>query len=328
MKLSPSAYVLIGLAGAAVAGLAAIPLSSCLASSPGESTIARKTMPTTLRGLIDSSRHPESPARFHPPPSVHYQAMRTVGQLLTEGAPACDEAKRRKAEALIESMGMEIFVYQTKSKKNTFWVVRERAPLHRGSGVYAAKCGEAIPLSVQSPHSFHDLNTSGLGYKIFREAKARWLMMNTLNRYKSRPDELRTDEFHPADAAHNPRHLFQAMTEGILDADKEMFFVQLHGFDADWRDSDVIVSDGRVSPQLWSSALAERWKVPGQSIHVFGNESNELGAVTNVQAKAINARGGRFAHLEISLPLRRRMVESSKARRGLVEALKEVTRRR
>jgi hypothetical protein len=186
------------------------------------------------------------------------------------------------------------------------------------------RCGDAAPLALQAPHSYFDLNTATVSYKAFRKLKARFLLMNTVQRYRGRQMEVVTDNAHPADMAHNPRGMFQAAHLGMLTAAPQTLFVQLHGFDSSWRDVDVVLSDGRVEPQVFSQRLADAWKDRSLRIAVFGRQFKGLGAMTNSQAQATHAVGGRFLHIELSLELRREMVRGGRALRRLCNALLEL----
>lgn len=276
----------------------------------------------TLDALMDEVRHPPRAAVFHPPPATHFAVLEQVAAELSQNAQRCDEATLTSARQRLSPVAMEI--QRLRQKGTTYLVIREVAGGLRGNGVYVMRCGTAAPLAVEAPHSYFDLNTGPLAYKVFRQTKARWLLSNSVHRYSGRKLEVMTDDTHPADMAHNPTGLFQAVHQGVLAALPTVLFVQLHGFDSSWRDADVVLSDGRVEPQVWSAALAAEWTGHSLRTVVFGRQFQGLGAMTNVQAQAANSAGGRFLHIELDLELRRELVGSGKKLRGFSRALRAV----
>lgn len=273
----------------------------------------------TIEALLTEVRHPPRPTVFHPPPSSHFEILQQVMRDLSAAAQTCEETVVVSSRRQLAPIAMEI--ERLRQKGTTYLVVRERPSSLRGNGIYVLRCGDAAPLALQAPHSYFDLNTATVAYKAFRKLKARFLLMNTVQRYRGRQMEVVTDDAHPADMAHNPRGMFQAAHLGMLAAAPQTLFVQLHGFDSSWRDVDVVLSDGRVEPQVFSQRLANAWKDASLRIAVFGRQFQGLGAMTNSQAQATHAVGGRFLHIELSLELRREMVRGGRALRRLCNAL-------
>ncbi len=276
----------------------------------------------TVRDFVEEVRHPKGNVVYHSPPRSHFIATKRAFSLLDANAGSCNDEVIADARQILEPMAFEVIRHEYKGA--VYVIVREMTGAFRGGGVYTMRCGDTEPIVIQSPHGYFDLNTAKLGYRVFRRAKARWFMINSLQRYKSREMELRTDEYHPADSPHNPNSLYQAVTLAILDTSPQLTFVQLHGFDASWRDTDAVFSDGRVEPQIWSNKLRELWGGHEWKVLVFGRQFKGLGAITNVQGTAINAQGGRFIHIEMSLEMRRWMVKSAKNRLPFVRALIEL----
>lgn len=277
-----------------------------------------------LRAVLDAARHVEEKTVFKIPPRIHWEKMRKSVTVLTKAARGCDASALSATSKLLGSMGMEL--KRLRDGDVTYVVLRETKNVHRGAGVFALRCGVASDLVIQSPHGYFDLNTSGLGYKIFVETKARWLFQNTLHRYRGRENETPEDPDHPADVAHNPDLLFQAATKGALDARKSFLFVQFHGFDTAGRGTDIVLSDGRPRQQRMSERLEKIWKGHGWNVSVYGKHIRELGATTNIQGKAVARANGRFLHMEMDEEVRKALVGSKKKRRSLVESLIELSR--
>ncbi len=290
------------------------------AAKAGKASAMRKDKPMdALRERIRESRHPKEAPRFLVPSKKEREVLRRVFAELTAGAGTCAKADIDKAALELKPLSMEILPFEEKSER--FLIVRETPPAYRGSGVYVLRCGKARPLVIQTPHSYFDLNTSGLGYKTFRDSRARWLMSNSLHRYRSRKDEKPADREHPADAAHNPNLLFQAATLGALKADPSLIFVQLHGYDSGNHAGDVILSGGSRRRSDDAVRFRDAWKPPAWKVLVYGKDASTLGAATNSQGRAINAADGRFLHIEMSPNVRKTMVTSRKNRTPFVKAL-------
>ncbi|MCU0661643.1 MAG: hypothetical protein MUC50_04875 [Myxococcota bacterium] len=285
----------------------------------------RKARRRTLEALLNEVRHPERTTVFHSPPSSHFDVLSAVMRDLSAAAQTCDEAAVVFARKRLAPIAMELV--RLRQRGTTFLVVREMKNALRGNGVYIVRCGDAVPLALEAPHSYFDLSTATVTYKAFRKTKARFLLINSVQRYTGRKLEVATDDAHPADMAHNPRGMFQAAHQGILAALGQTLFVQFHGFDASWRDVDVVFSDGRVEPQTLSEQLARLWVDPSLRMVVFGRQFKGLGAMTNAQAQATHAAGGRFLHLELSLELRRELGGGGKRLRALCEGLVEVAQK-
>ena len=146
-------------------------------------------------------------------------------------------------------------------------------------------------------------------------------MLNTLHRYKASEEETENFTFHPADVAHNDKHLFEAVTEGVAEADKKLFFVQCHGFESGTSGGtpDLLISDGTPEKQLWSKTLFDNLKIDTFKIEIFKNSALKLGATTNVQGKFLRSLNLPFLHLEMSLSLREKLSENE----ALIDKLSE-----
>ena len=279
----------------------------------------------TLSEIIHRARYPRQKVEFHPPSTPQFETVRMAAKNVEKYAAECNPEAARRINELLTSAAMELQVLH--SGKTTFWIIKEKEPVYRGSGIYVRRCGaDTEPLVVQAPHGYHDLHTGRIARQVFRDAGARWLMLNSLQRYKSRKGETPSDEFHPADAAHNPRLMFQAVTRGILEASPTILFAQLHGFEDRSHGVDVILSDGRRTPQIWSEHLHAAWKPKGLRVEVYGTNGKGLGATTNVQGNLINAAGGRFLHVEMTVAVRGHMKKTDDFRKTLSAALVKVAR--
>ena len=204
---------------------------------------------------------------------------------------------------------------------NGIHIVQEHPSTQRGGGIYVIRCGKSDNLIIQAPHSFYDLETGRLAIALFVLGNARAVFLNTIHRYRALPREHISDPVHPADVAHEAGSFFHAATVGAAVGDRQLRFVQLHGFEKRRSRARVIVSSGLASsPPLEFSRKLEK-QLPG--VRTFGHDSKTLGATTNVQGRMLNRQTpGRFLHIELSLSTRKRLLGSRSQQRALLAALK------
>ncbi len=200
-------------------------------------------------------------------------------------------------------------------------LLRERADSRRGGGAYVVRTGSTSNLVVQAPHTFYDEGTLPLACDMFQRAQARALFINTTHRYKSAP-ETRGGE-HPADVAHAEDSMFLAMTEGLLAAIPTVDVIQLHGFQNREAAARAVVSAGERRPgsPLVTRARASFEEVVGPRVMAYPEDTNELGATTNVEGMAVRRSGGRFLHVEMDGDLRRSLRADAALRARALDAL-------
>lgn len=203
---------------------------------------------------------------------------------------------------------------------NQIFIIKESHPGFHGGGLYLIRCEKAVNLVIQAPHSYFDLNTGKLATLLFFESQVRGLFLNTIHRYQSEPGEKKEDPVHPADVAHEPGSWFHAATVGAALGLSSLRFVQLHGFEQRKSRSQLILSSGLRNhpPRILSQGLNAHFA----PLETFGMNGKILGATTNVQQQALNQmRPGRFVHLEMTRPLREKLIDSVELRKHLLEAL-------
>ena len=180
----------------------------------------------TLSEIIHDARYPRKKVEFHPPSNPQFETLRVAAKNIEKYGDACDPEAARRINDVLKPAAMELLTLTR--GKTTFWIIREKSPVFRGGGIYIRRCGaQTVPLVLQAPHGYFDLHTGRLARQLFRDTGARWVMLNSLQRYKSRKGETPADAYHPADAAHNNRLFFQAVTKGILEASPALLFAQL-----------------------------------------------------------------------------------------------------
>ena len=203
-------------------------------------------------------------------------------------------------------------------------LLHEAAGARRGGGAYViALRPRARHLFVQAPHTLFEAGTLALACALFASSGAAGLFVDTAHRYRAAAPDAEGE--HPADAAHNAASLFQAATEGLLEASPAATVLQLHGFSEREGDTNVIVSagtsargDARVARV--ASALAA---LLGPGVRRYPDDTADLGATSNVQGIAVRHARGQFLHVEIDATLRRTLLADASLRARVLDALGE-----
>ena len=277
---------------------------------------------TNLLRILDRARHHDN-AVFTPPPKPLYDLVKTTFRVLAKQDDPCDKAFVQRFNKTLTPLGME-FV-KARYKDMDAYVLRERQSMFHGRGVFVVRCGQAKPICIQAPHGFFDKKTFKIGFSLFLETRARWFMTNTVPRYKSRPGETPATPPHPADCAHNENLLFQAVTEGIVNARPDTLFVQIHGFTENkHKNKGIVISTGARHGNDEAVMLAGALKSLPFDITVYGKDADELGATTNAQARLIRRHKGYFLHMECSQGVRAALVGNPAMIRGVAKAIQQV----
>jgi hypothetical protein len=265
-------------------------------------------------GLVSARRGGSDPDRYSVPSEAARAAMTDlVARLVTGGA-----AVRASVGSAAAALGFSID--DVPEWPGTV-LLRELPAERHGGGAYVLRLARTSTLIVQAPHTFFDEGTLPLGCELFTRASAAAFFIDTAHRYKSAEVDENGD--HPADVAHAPDSLFQAATEGLLRAMRNVTLVQVHGFASRESGADVVLSAGTKRPKADSLARAQRALTPLSlgRIARFPDESSELGATTNVQGTLVRGRGGRFLHIEMSSGVRKNLLANAELRARFFEAL-------
>lgn len=239
-------------------------------------------------------------------------------QQLLAASQRCQPRQINHARETLLQAGFD--VHQDQVGDTQYLLVVEVEGHRRGGGMYAIRCGPALPQVIQAPHAMYDLKTGAIAWSLFAESGVRAGMWNTVHRYRSRPDEQREEDLHPADVCHEFGSFFQAATVAAATADPTLRFVQLHGFASGRGEVDIIISSGAPTtpPRAFSERLGDALGDTG----LYGVDVHILGGSTNVQRRfLVTTDEGRFLHLEMTLPVREELLESSESRAFLLQAL-------
>lgn len=202
-------------------------------------------------------------------------------------------------------------------------LLRELPTQRRGGGAYLVRISSTSTLIVQAPHTFYDEGTLRLGCDFFQRAGARAFFIETAHRYKAA--EKTEDGNDPADVAHQTTSLFQAATEGALNATTKATVLQLHGFATRSDGARLVLSNGTKDggDPLVANAARALGAVLGGGVLRFPEDDHELGATTNAQGALVRSRGGRFLHVEMDARLRRELISDAGERARFLRALAE-----
>ncbi len=189
----------------------------------------------------------------------------------------------------------------------------------RGAGGYLfRKQGDTC---LQVPHRFHDRKTGDIGLALFLAGNYRALAWNTASR-KTRV----AGSDQKADLAKRQAAYFHAFHMAWLN-NQGGPVIQLHGFarekrrTAAGRQAHLILSNGSRYPSPWLRKTAQALTTAGfTDVAVYGDQVNELGATTNVQARAALTRNHHFLHLELSAETRTALCQKAK-QKALHQAL-------
>jgi hypothetical protein len=199
-------------------------------------------------------------------------------------------------------------------------IVREKSR-RRGGGAYVVRQSSTSSLVIQAPHTFFDEGTFPLACELFQRSNARALFINTTHRYKSAPKTI--DGRHPADVAHSATSLFHAATEALVSQQKGIAIVQTHGFAPREVDARAVVSSGEKGGGApWVAKAAKSLsEIMGGKVLRFPEDTNELGATTNVQGVVVRRAGGKFMHIEMDSEMRRHLLADPTLRGRALDAM-------
>ncbi|NJM90991.1 MAG: hypothetical protein HC863_01590 [Myxococcales bacterium] len=223
-------------------------------------------------------------------------------------------------------------------ERQTFWAIREAASAIRGAGLYLIRVAPAkndggrpsSEIILQAPHDGFDLHTGPIALAMFvaptRARLVRMLFVNSIPRYAAAPGRQKPERGATAsDVAHNPDHLFTAVTVAAAAALDKSIVIQLHGFEIDSAPADtvaIVSASSREHSSATSTAVAEHLRaVLGEGVLRFPEDISGLGGTRNAQAKALSGLGVAFVHLELSKELRARLAKQPKLAAQLLGAI-------
>lgn len=172
-----------------------------------------------------------------------------------------------------------------------------------GGNLYYRPKGSACMLSV--PHQFHDQLTDKIG-KAVLATRCQVLVINTEHRKAPSPD------LYSMDYSHRPSGLHAAAAQAFARRYPTSHLYQLHGFNQSKRrtpqarQAEFIISQGRQSTDALSQLQMCLSKL-SEHTYQYPQQVSELGGTRNVMHR-LGLPAGYFIHIEISRPMRERLV--------------------
>lgn len=201
-------------------------------------------------------------------------------------------------------------------KTADFLIISEIKPPYSGKGVFVIDRRSKYAGLLQAPHAYHDRKTGNISIKLFVENKFKALVINTVNRSSLS----KNGEKVSADMAHLKNSLYIAFSRAYVSEYAHGHIVQLHGFNAKKRKAtrafDFILSNGTgtYNQQLIKQKNCIRQNLSKHS-YVYPIDTRVLGGTKNSIGNTVRSMGfSGFQHIEISLPMRKRLNTSAKSR--------------
>ncbi|MFV8754257.1 hypothetical protein ACNOYE_27245 [Nannocystaceae bacterium ST9] len=254
--------------------------------------------------------------RWVPLPGEQRLALEELVVLLLEYAETgeLDRRARRSARSLALAAKVELSAVEVGGV--SLWLVSESADRVRGAGAYLIRLGPTAPLVLSAPHVFHDQGTGDIALALLLEARApsstpRAIFVNDVHRHRQLDGRKIDRRDNPADSAHAHEHPLAATTRRVLER-LPLAIIQLHGYGGELLAGEpvAILSSGghRPSRYVRNVAISLRRGLPELPIGLYGVDADRLGGTTNIQAQAARELGRCFLHVELSRPLRDRLV--------------------
>lgn len=194
-----------------------------------------------------------------------------------------------------------------------------------GRGAYLLRRGADIsPVALIAPHRGADRHTGTIVQLLMAEGDFGAAAWNSAARRSSAAC------VHGGDVTREPTHYITAFSLAFAQQYPHGRIVQIHGFEGQNRQSrdaakaDFILGDGTPNPPRALRDVADCLirEFPDRQVRVYGIDSDELGATTNRQGRALRAAGfAGFTHVEISLSMRELLVGDGGARMRLAACL-------
>jgi len=267
--------------------------------------------------------------------SILSEARRGGARDVTYVVPSDEEARRYGSWAASTLRGgadagppLAGFVRQAVPGRSDLVAITEVPTQRRGAGAIIARVGPARPLLIEAPHTFFDTGTLPIAVDAFEALQARALLVNTVHRYnlgRGGPPGDDDTGGSPSDVAHAPVSMFLAAHTAMLEIEPTLTTIQMHGFgDKTLTGVDMVLSPSRTDLPVAPIAERMRTALAPFVIKAYPAEVSKLGALTNIEAAACQAKSARFLHIEMSKALRDRLGNTPELAAKFAEALRQV----
>jgi len=218
-----------------------------------------------------------------------------------------------------QMLKMNLHITQT----GKYLIISEANPPYTGQGMYIINIESSSKILLQAPHAFHDLKSGSIAIKLFLENNISALAINSLNRYYTSIK----GEKKSADMAHLSNSLYMAFSRAYIKVFNKSRTIQLHGFNADkypaTKPLNFILSNGtRAFDQslinqrdCLENKLKLKSHVYALNINILGGTKNSIGHVLRHSSYT------GFEHIEMSLPVRKRLNRSSVTRQQFMSCI-------
>ena len=319
-----------------------------VATTPSENAVPPPIEPATWAALEDALKARRAPKRnavaYVPQTDAEEQAYRAWIRAAARAAEAGSEPPARAPEGFVLEQALPVGEPRdggsaaplggerkdaAGSSASAIWLLAEHPDRRRGAAALLLRVGEAAPLIVEAPHTFHDMGTLPIAVAVFEVQRARALIINTVHRTTSLDaagspaapigegeSENEADGAAVAsDFAHAARSSLLAAHDELLAVFPKAPAVQLHGFaDRNAPDVQVIVSAAGTLADTAEPARALAAIGGLGKVRRYPEEIQALGGTTNVAAKRSRAAGAAFLHFEIARTTRDELVRDIEKR--------------
>jgi hypothetical protein len=157
-----------------------------------------------------------------------------------------------------------------RNEAEVYWILREDAPVSMGWGTYVFRTTqdsqvstEELPLIIEVPHPVADWRTDPEGVTIFRQSRARALLVAGTHRcansdFSNCAGQTMScgplEAYRVSDAAHTDQSMFQAAHRALVPCNGTAIVLQLHANSLE-NCPDLFISDGTLFPGERSRAL-------------------------------------------------------------------------
>ena len=243
--------------------------------------------------------------------------------ILSNSACASDDAKLNELVSQLKpwfalAQKAEISPWQY-GVSNNIHQLKNTSPIHGGGALLYRINAKACAISI--PHRFFDTHTYQIGKQLFN-AHCQLLVHNTHHRYSDSIDGLSMDYSKRHYNLHNAAILaFQALH-------KDAKVIQVHGFNqqkrttAKAKKADFIISQGKKGNVIKKQLTLCLSKLSKNS-YFYPELVQELGGTKNI-LHTLNIRPYSFIHIEISKPMRKRLIEEQHLMSQFSECIKQI----
>lgn len=220
------------------------------------------------------------------------------------------------------------FLLEEKNFRNKeYLILREANSRREGRGFFLVAPESNSQKLLLIPHSQKDQETGLIGLRLFQYNDFRAIGFNTVPRYSTDPQGLRSH----FDLGKIRQSYFAALSQSFATAIPNGKLIQLHGFARDKRTTEAGKSAGFIisggSREVPSFLLDLRDCLQGLThdpVLLYPKDVQELGGTTNISGKILRQAGhDGFVHIEMSWEIRQQLKENRNIRKAMGHCLEQ-----